>query len=136
MKRIKRCKCSDTFESVNVSVPENIAKKLFSLGYKDSVRQYIAIDKCLVNEIETLWWHGIVTTTCCCGHNVRNFPPHIGVDSHFIDDMRALGYKQYYNPCLPKQRNFFYPKSIKYTLFDGIRNFLWRIKCVFLSLTQ
>ena len=133
---MKRCKCKKSeCKQLVLTPPKAILEKIREFSFNKE-KYGIAIDACLVDEISFLWDLGVVTTTCCCGHNVRKFPPHIGVAPQFIDDMRALGYKQYYNPCLPKQRNFFYPKSIKYTLFDRIRNFLWRIKCVFLSLTQ
>lgn len=35
-----------------------------------TIRTTVCIDTCIVDEIKSLWARGIVTTGCCCGHNM------------------------------------------------------------------
>lgn len=79
-----------------------------------SSKEYIWIDKCLVDEIKYLWKLGIETTGCCCGH--KQSLPYIGVDYYNIGSMIELGYIMETNPHLndngSKRMDNFYPKSI------------------------
>ena len=85
-------------------------------------KYHIWIDSCLSDEIKYLWSEGIVTTGCCCGHNL--LCPYIGVDIRSSDDMKLLGYKVQYNPFDSKRDTSFYPKSVKTSLKFRIKNYL------------
>ena len=75
-----------------------------------SSREYICVDRCLVNEIRALWNLGIITTGCCCGHNqMESF---IGVLDKFIPQMRGLGYMVHFNQCRPNDEDSFISKTI------------------------
>lgn len=52
----------------------------------------IYVDPCIAVEIMRLWWRGIITYGCCCGHNVLH--PYVNVDESNIDQMLELGYVQ------------------------------------------
>lgn len=65
----------------------------------------ICIDKCLAEEIQYLWSIGIITTGCCCGHNIRE--GYIGVIEKDIEFMKKLGYKVQINKQdLGDEKNF------------------------------
>lgn len=92
---------------------------------KGLYKHHIWIDSCLLDEIKYLWDNGIVTTGCCCGHNL--LPPYIGVDIRSSDDMKLLGYKVQYNPFDNKRDTSFYPKSVKTSLKFRIKNYFLRV---------
>ena len=73
---------------------------------------FICIDRCLLNEISLLWSLDIVTTGCCCGHNVAQ--PFIGVGIEYIGQMKSLGYNVQPNKSRPGDEDSFYPKTINY----------------------
>ena len=75
-----------------------------------SSREFICVDKCLENEIKSLWSLGIITTGCCCGHN--RLEGYIGVVDEDITKMKELGYKVEYNPCRPGDEDSFYAKTV------------------------
>lgn len=84
--------------------------------------KYIAVDKCLLPEILSLWEKGIRTTGCCCGHGRQ--PAFIGVIDSDIPKMKALGYKVQENPCRPGDEDTFYPKTaLEYG--DADKGFNW-----------
>lgn len=88
----------------------------------DDAPKYIAVDKCLLPEIISLWEKGIRTTGCCCGHAKQ--PPFIGVIESDIPKMKALGYKVQFNQCRPGDEDSFYPKTdFKYG--DANKGFNW-----------
>lgn len=72
----------------------------------------VAIDKCLLPEIISLWELGIKTTGCCCGHDNSNQEgAFIGVESEYINRMKEMGYMVYKNPCRPDDEDSFVPKT-------------------------
>lgn len=71
---------------------------------------WAAIDRCLISEILTLWFAGITTTGCCCGHNKQQ--PFIGVAEKDIPTMKAIGYAVQHNPMRPGDEDSFTPKSV------------------------
>lgn len=70
----------------------------------------ICIDRCLVAEIKALWFAGIRTTGCCCGHNGQN--GYIGVFAADIAVMKAMGYRVQFNPVRPYAQDSFAPRTI------------------------
>ena len=48
----------------------------------------VCIDKCLVEEIQSLWNKGIITTGCCCGHNKAE--PYINVHEDYENIMEEV----------------------------------------------
>lgn len=69
---------------------------------------HISIDACIADEIQSLWNVGIITTGCCCGHNINK--PYIGVIDEHIPRMKELGYVVRYNECRPFNEDSFIPK--------------------------
>ena len=66
----------------------------------------ICLDKCIANEVLSLWNLGIRTVGCCCGHNKAK--SYIQVKDVCIDKMIELGYVGPFNI------NCFTPKSVKF----------------------
>lgn len=68
----------------------------------------ISIDKCIVDEIKSIWEHKIQTTGCCCGHN--KLPKMINVIPEHHHKMIELNYEYIINEhgviC-------YIPKSVK-----------------------
>lgn len=95
--------------SILAVVPENIEIRTNCPERK--LKTDINIDPCLFFEIKTLWNRGIVTTGCCCGHNIGF--AYIGVEEEFIPKMKELGYEVQYNPMRPNDEDSFKPKSLK-----------------------
>lgn len=55
----------------------------------------VMIDNCLIDEIKELWSKGVITITCCCGHNkVAGF---IAVIKNHWKMMEMLGYEKFKN---------------------------------------
>jgi len=110
-------------QMIVIKVPENLEIKMNAPGQEK--KEYISVDPCLASEIIELWEKGIVTTGCCCGHNLggRNVP-FIGVREDFIPKMKEIGYKVQPNQCgnyegngefifsYPNREDSFVPKSI------------------------
>lgn len=69
----------------------------------------ICLDVCVAEEVQYLWFIGIVTTGCCCGHNMVS--PFIGVTDEDIPRMKEMGYKVAYNDCRPNDEDSFIPKT-------------------------
>ena len=69
----------------------------------------VAIDKCLLPEIISLWEMGIKTTGCCCGHGRHE--AYIGVEFDDIQKMKDLGYKVHHNSLRPNDEDSFVPKT-------------------------
>lgn len=141
---MKRCKCDAksyrcgtyTHPMVVLNVPDVYSRILYRKGYTTQRRKQVAVDECLADEIQVLWYQGIVTLSCCCGHNIRKFQPYIAVDTDSVDTMLKLGYRQIFNPLQPQSIQFFHPKSVKYTLYDNLRDKIWKTKHKFTSLTR
>ena len=70
----------------------------------------IAIDRCLLDEIQYLWSLGVRTVGSCCGHN--KVIGTIGVAKEDIPKMKKLGYQVQFNPCRPNDEDSFVPKSL------------------------
>lgn len=81
----------------------------FKTGFNNEYK-YVAIDKCLLKEVISLWEKGIRTTGCCCGHG--KLEPFIGVEFDDIQKMKDLGYKVQFNKYRPNDDDSFYPKTI------------------------
>jgi len=69
----------------------------------------ICVDKCIAKEVQYLWSLGMITTGCCCGHNITE--GYIGVIDKDIEIMKKGGYKVHHNQCRPKDEDSFIPKS-------------------------
>lgn len=54
----------------------------------------IEIDDCLVEEVKRLWWLGIHTQGCCCGHN--KMCGFIQVERTDLQKMLDYGYEWYH----------------------------------------
>lgn len=141
---MKRCKCDATsyrygaytHPMVLLNLPDIYSRTLYRKGYTTQRKKQVAVDGCLVDEILNLWKFGVITISCCCGHNIRKFQPYIAVDTDSVDAMLKLGYRQIFNPLQPQSTQFFHPKSVKYTLYDNLRDKIWRINHKFTSFTQ
>jgi len=89
----------------------------------DGAAHFIAVDKCILPEILSLWENGIRTTGCCCGHGDSRMA-FIGVRNDFIPLMKKLGYKVKFNSNRPNDEDSFVPKTeIKYGNAD--KGFNW-----------
>lgn len=131
--RIKRCRCSkvsrNTDKGLVILTPSNeMLNVLHETGVWNKLRKDVAVDRCLATEIQSLWKLGIVTTSCCCGHNDSKLPPYIAVLGRNVKDMEEWGYVHYFNPIIPDADCFFYPKSVKMTIFDYFIEKWWRLK--------
>ncbi len=56
-----------------------------------SSKTHLCLDRCISDEVQSLWKVGIVTNGCCCGHNY--LPAYIGVDAWSVGDILAMGYQ-------------------------------------------
>ena len=86
-----------------------------------SRHEFLGIDICIAVEVWDLWQKGIITTGCCCGHNIA--PAYIGVEFEFIPMMKDMGYEVLSNTIRPDDEDSFYPLSID---CDWIGN---KVKC-------
>jgi len=75
---------------------------------------WICIDTCLVQEIAELWYLGIKTYECCCGHNKDK--GYIMVDEKDFKKMEKLKYKpiKNWNKKSQSKLKCFYPLLNKY----------------------
>lgn len=70
----KGCECKDVAmgsydnQVILVTPPEMVGIDLGCL----KIKEFTAVDKCIANLIRELWSKGIITTGCCCGHNIAN----------------------------------------------------------------
>lgn len=92
---------------VCVNIPPHM-EDLRRYRLKNGLTPTLCIDRCLLAEIQCLWNLGVVTTGCCCGHNV--FGGYIGVSREDIPRMKRLGYRVRHNHCRPGEDSF-YPKE-------------------------
>lgn len=74
------------------------------------------LDRCIAEEVMTLWQLGITTTGCCCGHG--RVPPYIGVADEDIPRMKEWGYivKPNVNPGRENDEDSFTPMGRDYAL--------------------
>lgn len=75
---------------VVLQTPPNFIPYNLGDGYKEDV----CIDKCLEEEIKSLWAKGIVTTGCCCGHGMNLGFIQVRTKED-VEKMRSLGYQHY-----------------------------------------
>lgn len=81
------CKCKNIdFGSYDRQI--SVKDPFNSRGKKDG---WISIDICLIQEIAELWYKGIKTYECCCGHNKDR--GYIMVDKKNFRKMEKLGYE-------------------------------------------
>lgn len=81
-------------ETELIEVPKDfLIKNIITDGdiYKNG---FVEIDKCLVDEIKKLWWLGIHTQGCCCGHN--KMTGFIQVERTDYQRMLNFGYEWYH----------------------------------------
>ena len=95
-------------QQIVIKVPDYLDIKMNAPGVEK--KEYVAIDPCIAAEIIELWRMGIVTTGCCCGHNMME--PYIGVREDFISKMKRLEYEIQFNSSRPGDEDNFKPKSI------------------------
>jgi len=81
-------------EKMAITPPE----KLIKYNCSDEYKRHILVDKCISDEISSLWEKGIRTTGCCCGHG------------------RELGFIQVVDDDIPKMLqldyvNYIYPND-------------------------
>ena len=81
----------------------------FKQNFFGTEREYVSVDKCIVDEIKDLWSKGIKTTGCCCGHNTID--GYVGVVDEDIPKMKQLGYRVQFNPHRPNYEDTFYLKT-------------------------
>ncbi len=82
--------------------------------YHKAIGRKIWLDACIADEVISLLNSGVRTTGSCCGHNKTI--PSIVVALESIPLMEAMGYKHWFNLCVPRgsfSRTFFYAKSVK-----------------------
>ena len=78
-----------------VKVPSNFLIKNVIIDDDIYKEGFIEIDRCLVDEIKKLWWIGIHTTGCCCGHN--EYVGFIQVERTDLQKMLDFGYEWYHD---------------------------------------
>ena len=69
----------------------------------------VCVDRCIAEEIKYLWSIKVITTGCCCGHNIQG--GYIGVIEKEIEFMKKLGYKAHINKQDLRDEKNFIPKS-------------------------
>lgn len=82
-------------KTILVDVPNNfLINNIIDNGniYKSGK---LEIDECLVDEIKRLWWLGIHTQGCCCGHNQAH--GFIQVERTDLQRMIDFGYEWYHD---------------------------------------
>ena len=109
--KVAMCLCVDVQvgsydNQVTVQVADSVDLRYNAPGRE--LRETVALDVCIADEIMALWTKGIVTTGCCCGHN-RTIG-YIGVTDEYIPQMKAMGYKVILNPQYPDAEDSFVPK--------------------------
>ena len=67
------------------------------------------IDRCIIEEIKTLWRLDIKTIASCCGHNITAGV--VLVDDNDIEKMKELGYKHWSNPTDTERKDGFFIKE-------------------------
>lgn len=82
---------------VTVEIPEHM-KEYRRLC--DMEVMLICLDRCISDEVQTLWARGITTNGCCCGHG--KFGAWIGVEPASVSSMEALGYEHYVDCSYPE----------------------------------
>ena len=104
------CECKDTCagDYTNTVVIERV-------DFPEHMKEYtvhlkIGIDKCIYEEIISLWDKGITTCASCCGHNM--YSGSICVVETDVEKMRDLGYENDYTACTYETECCFYAHSV------------------------
>ena len=98
-------------QMIRLKVPKGLDIRMNALGRES--KTHVSIDPCIASEVAELWRLGIVTTGCCCGHNLKGFMSYIGVREDFIPIMKKIGYLVVSNNCgRPEAQDSFKPKSV------------------------
>lgn len=106
MCKCKNIKIGSYGNQVELPVPVHMYPLRNVLG-EDKPIQAIYVDRCLADEIQSLWNNGITTTGCCCGHNL--LLPYIGVIEEDWIRMIELGYIMQAGNFIPKS---IYPEKV------------------------
>ena len=93
---------------VVLPVPEHMRPLRNCIG---DIRESICVDRCVAEEVQSLWSLGIVTTGCCCGHNKMTDRAFIGVMFEDIERMKEMGYVVQPNKSRPGDEDEFVPKT-------------------------
>ncbi len=99
-------------DCINVRIGSYDNQVILDKPIWSSKEKGICVDRCLESEIKELWDKGIITTGCCCGHNVKPELAYIGVENEFIEKMKSMGYEVAYNPSRPNDEDSFTPKTL------------------------
>lgn len=102
---------SEYTNQVVLELPSHVRKYMDNSPCRSS-GPTVAVDRCLVGELQDLWSRGITTTGCCCGHNEWRHMSYIGVLFEHIPAMKALGYEVRPNKMRPGDEDSFVPKSV------------------------
>jgi hypothetical protein len=106
----KGCKCIDVEVGSYDSHIRTSRPKHMNGRHEGSSNDVLCVDSCLYAEILTLWYKGIHTTGCCCGHNKQS--GYIGVIEEDIDKMLKMGYIISPSTTDYSRRDSFFPKSV------------------------
>lgn len=82
--------------------------------FHETLGRSIWLDACIADEVIGLLNAGVKTIASCCGHNKT--VPSIVVEPEAVPIMEAMGYKHFFNRCVPKgkfAKTYFYSKSVK-----------------------
>lgn len=79
---------------IEVATPPHMLNLSFGCT---SVRDTTCLDRCVAEEVQSLWALGVVTTGCCCGHGITT--GYIGVEGQeSLDIMAKLKYELEFQP--------------------------------------
>ena len=89
------CKCKNVElgsydNQIELEAPSHMKNR--QIGSCMTIGEIICVDKCIADEVQSLWDKGITTVGCCCGHN--KIYSYIKVDTPDIQKMFDLGYVQ------------------------------------------
>jgi hypothetical protein len=92
---MSKCDCKDVGigsyrNQITVKTPDHTLKH-GGCGCM-TFRSTTCLDRCIAEEIKSLWCQGVVTTGSCCGHNKRE--GYIGVIPEHSGIMLAMGYQK------------------------------------------
>ena len=124
------CTCKDIIpqskecyaQQIVVKIPEYLDIRMNAPGRER--KEFVALDPCITSEVIQLWRLGIVTTGSCCGHNLPDGFPFIGVEDEYIPKMKELGYEVAHNKCRPNDEDSFVPKSVGVVTIEKAGEFI------------
>lgn len=89
VKKHRWCQC----KNIDFGTYDNSVAMWTPWKYSNGKHKCATVDRCLANEIQSLWNLGIKTLECCCGHQKQR--SYIAVYDESVRQMLELGYKQY-----------------------------------------